>query len=196
MEYRAEEMLLQGKLATLFQSGSKEEQQAVLRLVEALVKENGEYTDSRNYGHLCSLFPAIAYCRLWEGQGLAQEECFARLEEAIHAFVLPQIEKMQAAARLPGYIASLKQTMPQRLNETNGFGWEVEFPPCGEREFIMLARDCLYCRLCKKYRLDGLAAAFCHIDDWMYGSLPAVEFYYTQRIGCGGTVCDYHFRAK
>ncbi len=65
MKYEPIKMLRKSRFVDLYNGTEAKVQSNVIEHIQKLLKENEEYTNSGNYGHLCNLFSALAFCILY-----------------------------------------------------------------------------------------------------------------------------------
>ncbi|MBQ8966608.1 L-2-amino-thiazoline-4-carboxylic acid hydrolase [Ruminococcus sp.] len=195
-KYIPAKMVQRSRFVTYFDSRDKKWQQGLLDRISQLIKENPEYCDSGNYGHLCNLLTSLAMVQQLEGEGLDRSEAVKTVAEAMYKFIEPQIASMKKLAGHGWFVPFLKLTMPLKFRMTLGFGWEVEFPKCPRDTFSMTTHKCIYQQIFAKYGMPEMTAVFCKVDDILYSDLPRAAFTYTQQIGNGGKMCDYSYKKR
>ena len=161
--------------------------------LNGLLKDS-KYKEEANYGHLCNLYPALAFCRVYEKLGKTRQESIEAVKSAMYDFLAPERRKMEELAAEGRFIQYIKSSMPPRFGNPPAYGWDVEFEDKGDREYVMTVRKCIYCSIFKQYGIEELTPVFCGVDDLLFKDLPNGGLYYTQQMGCGGKECDYVFR--
>ena len=195
-KYIPAQMIRKSRFITFFETWSENEKAQLITQMNRLIKENQEYADSKNYGHLCNLLTSIAMIMVLEQNGRTREEAEKEVSEAMYEYIKPQIVSMKKFAGHGWFVRLLKISMPLKFKKTLGYGWSVEFPKCPSDTFTMITHKCIYQQLFAKYGMPEMTARFCKVDDILYSDLPRAEFIYTQQIGNGGDMCDYSYKKR
>ncbi|MBQ8195332.1 MAG: L-2-amino-thiazoline-4-carboxylic acid hydrolase [Oscillospiraceae bacterium] len=195
-KYDPEKMIAKSRFKDFYNELKKEEQLRLTALMTRLIKENSEYADSKNYGHLCNLITSLAIVLMLEENGRSRKEAEDIVAAAMYKFIEPQIDVMQKLASNSWFVGFLKISMPIKFRNTLGYGWNVEFPECPKDTFSMITHSCIYHQIFSKYGMPEMTAVFCKVDDILYSNLPRAEFLYTEQIGRGGRMCDYTFKKR
>ena len=195
-KYIPAQMIRKSRFITFFETWSENEKAQLIAQMNRLIKENQEYADSKNYGHLCNLLTSIAMIMVLEQNGRTREEAEKEVSEAMYEYIKPQIVSMKKLAGHGWFVRLLKISMPLKFKKTLGDGWNVEFPKCPSDTFTMITHKCIYQQLFAKYGMPEMTARFCKVDDILYSDLPRAEFIYTQQIGNGGDMCDYSYKKR
>ena len=195
-KYIPAQMFRKSRFITFYETWSENEKAQLIAQMNRLIKENQEYADSKNYGHLCNLLTSIAMIMVLEQNGRTREEAEKEVSEAMYEYIKPQIVSMKKLAGHGWFVRLLKISMPLKFKKTLGYGWSVEFPKCPSDTFTMITHKCIYQQLFAKYGMPEMTARFCKVDDILYSDLPRAEFIYTQQIGNGGDMCDYSYKKR
>lgn len=195
-KYIPERMIKQSRFKDFYGEWSERDRLRLCEKMSELIAENSDYTDDKNYGHLCNLITALAMVLVLEEGGMARSEAEKAVGDAMYTFLQPTKASMERLASHSWFVKLLKLTMPIKFAHTLGFGWDVEFPKCPNDRFTMITHKCIYQQLFTKYGMPEMTAVFCEVDDLMYSLLPRAEFIYTEQIGRGGSMCDYTFKKR
>ena len=195
-KYIPEQMIRKSRFIAFFETWNETEKEQLITQLNRLIKDNQEYADSNNYGHLCNLLTSIAMIMVLEQNGKTREEAEKEVSEAMYEYIKPQIVSMKRLASHGWFVRFLKIAMPLKFKKTLGYGWNVEFPKCPSDTFTMITHKCIYQQLFAKYGMPEMTARFCKVDDILYSDLPRAEFFYTQQIGNGGSMCDYSYKKR
>lgn len=195
MKYIPEKMLEKSRFSVLYNNSDNSAKRFVTEKIRQYIDENSQYCDSKNYGHLCNLFSALAFETFFE-QECSRAEAIEKVKNAMYEYLEPTVLKMRRLSENPLFIPFLKLTMPMKFKCTCGFGWRIEYPKVDKNEFAMTTRECMFCKIFSKYGIFELAQIFCKVDDFLYSDLPGADFLYTEQLGTGGSMCDYRFRKK
>lgn len=196
MKYIPQQLIKKSRFRDYFLSLEKEEQERTLGILERLILENSEYTDEKNYGHLCNLLTSLALVQMHEQSGKTRQESQEMVANAMYRFIEPQKKAMKKLASHGWFVPVLKKVMPAKFGRNLGYGWDVILPKAPKDEFVMITRKCIFYEIFSKYGMPEMTAKFCKVDDILYGALKRAEFLYTGQIGTGGKQCDYTFRKK
>jgi len=80
--------------------------------VDLLIRENSQYADSKNYGFMCNLLPALAVVQVLEDKGTSRKEARQYAADAMYKFIEPQTLSMKKLASHNWFVSMLKITMP------------------------------------------------------------------------------------
>ena len=191
MQYIAEKMLKASRFRDLAKTLNEDERARAIQNIDRLLDENKEYADSKNYGHLCNLLSALALVQMYEAEGRERTEAQQSVLEAMYRYLEPQVSSMQRLAAHRWFVPMLKLAMPIKFRHTLGYGWSVSFPKAPRHQFQMVTHSCIYAQIFAKYGMPEMTKGFCRVDNLLYDHLPNTKFSYTERIGEGGTRCDY-----
>ncbi len=191
MRYIAEKMLKASRFRDLEKTLTENECAQTIQNINRLLDENKEYADSKNYGHLCNLLSALALVQMYEAEGKTRTEAQHIVLEAMYRYLEPQIPSMQHLAAHRWFVSMLKIAMPIKFRHTLGYGWSVSFPKAPHHQFVMVTHSCIYAQIFTKYGMPEMTKGFCRVDNLLYDNLPNTKFFYTERIGEGGSQCDY-----
>jgi hypothetical protein len=192
-KYKPKKMLSDSRFSKYVKTLSKNEYNFTLKNLDQLVLENREYVDDKNYGYLCNLFSCLALVWMLEKEGNTREESEKIVLDAMYDFLKPKIPAMNWISKHRWFVPMLRKTMPKKFSRTCGNGWKLSFPESEKNCFVMITHECLFAKIFKKYGMPELTFGFCKVDNLMYDKLPNTRFFYTERIGEGGNMCDYHF---
>lgn len=195
-KYIPKEMISKSRFKDYYAKWSSDEQKRLLEIMERLIRENSEYADNKNYGHMCNLITSLAMETALEEMGKTRSEAQDAVAQAMYSFIQPKIAPMQKLAGNSWFVGMLKLTMPIKYSHTVGYGWDVEYPKCGSGVYSMVIHKCIYQQIFSKYGMPEMTAIFCKVDDIMYSDLPRAEFIYSEQIGRGGSMCDYTFKKR
>ena len=195
-KYVSEKMIQKSRFRDFYGQWENNDKKNLVRIMSRLIKENPDYADQKNYGHMCNLVTSLAMVMALEEKGVPRSEAQNAVAQAMYLFVQPQIASMQKLGSKPWFVGMLKVSMPVKFRHTLGYGWDVEFPKCGKDAFTMITHKCIYQQIFSKYGMPEMTAVFCKVDDILYSNLPRTGFAYTQQIGTGGSMCDYTFSKK
>ena len=186
-------MIKKSRFKDYFKTLDENESKLVLENISLLVEENKEYADNNNYEHLCNLFSSLALVKTKVSLGLSKVESEKLVFDAMYAYLEPQVGKMQKLAKHKWFVPMLKKLMPIKFKHTLGHGWNVEFPEAPKTKFCMITHACIYHQIFTKYGYPEMTCGFCKVDDMLYSALPHTKFSYYERLGEGGSFCDYSY---
>lgn len=195
-KYIPEKMICQSRFRKYYETLDEDLRKRLKVKINQLVKENVEYADANNYGHLCNLLTSLAMVMILKENGKTAAEAQKEVADAMYDFIEPKIASMEKIASHGCFVGFLKLTMPVKFKNTLGYGWDVEFPKCPKDTFAMTTHKCIYQQIFTKYGMPEMTTVFCKVDDILYSNLPRAEFKYTEQIGTGGSMCDYSFKKR
>ena len=67
-------MIRKSRFIAFFETWNETEKEQLITQLNRLIKDNQEYADSNNYGHLCNLLTSIAMIMVLEQNGKTREE--------------------------------------------------------------------------------------------------------------------------
>ena len=68
-KYIPEQMIRKSRFIAFFETWNENEKEKLITQLNRLIKDNQEYADSNNYGHLCNLLTSIAMIMVLEQNG-------------------------------------------------------------------------------------------------------------------------------
>lgn len=114
--------------------------------------------------------------------------------DAMYKYLEPTVPKMQKLASHKWFVSMLKKLMPIKFKFKCGYGWKITYPKTNKNEFTMITHKCIFKEIFTKYNMPNMTVGFCKVDNLLYDNLPNTTFSYNERIGKGGSVCDYTFK--
>lgn len=70
--------------------------------MERLIRENPEYADNKNYGHMCNLMTSLAMETAFEEMGKTRSEAQDAVAQAMYSFIQPKIAPCRSLRAIPG----------------------------------------------------------------------------------------------
>ena len=67
-------MILHGRFGDFYKEWSEENRVLLIEKMELLIREISRYADSKNYGFMCNLPPALAIVQVLEDKGMPRKE--------------------------------------------------------------------------------------------------------------------------
>ncbi len=122
MQYIAEKMLKTSRFRDSAKTLNEDELARAIQNINRLLDENKEYADSKNYGHLCNLFSALALVQMYEAEGKERTEAQRIVLEAMYRYLDPQVSSMQRLAAHRWFVPMLKIAMPIKFRHTLAMG--------------------------------------------------------------------------
>lgn len=111
-------MVVQSRFKDYYNKLDEQEQRRLTTIMARLIKENSEYADPKNYGHLCNLITALAMIIMLEENGKTRKEAEEIAAAAMYKFIEPQIASMQKLASNSWFVRFLKISMPIKFRNT------------------------------------------------------------------------------
>jgi hypothetical protein len=196
MKYKASKMLKKSRFKDYVKTLTNEEYDITLKYVNKLIDENKEYTDKQNYGYLCNLFVSMSLVWMHMEKGKTKIDSQKIVFDAMHKYLKPKVKSMQNLAKHKFFVPMLKKIMPIKIKKQCGYGWDIVFPKTSKYKFSMTTNKCIFAQIFEKYGMKEMTKGFCLVDNLMYSELPHTKFSYSQRIGEGGSFCDYSFERE
>ena len=73
-KYIPQHMIEQSRFIDLYKEWYEEDRVHLTDKMNCLIRENSEYTDTKNYGHMCNLLTALAIIMVLEDKGMSRKE--------------------------------------------------------------------------------------------------------------------------
>ena len=108
-------MISKSRFKDYYAKWSSDEQKRLLEIMERLIRENSEYADNKNYGHMCNLITSLAMETVLEERGKTRSEAQDAVAQAMYSFIQPKIAPMQKLAGNSWFVGMLKLTMPHKI---------------------------------------------------------------------------------
>ena len=192
-KYEPRAMVAKSRYQRWFPTLPAEVQADVYAHMEELLREEAEFCDKGNYGHMAQILTSIALYEVLQAHGESEEEAYRAVSENMWAFLDPS--GMQRLARLPFFMPLMKKVVPFGFGHGSGTGWRytwhTDTDPSDELRFE--CNECIYAKILGRRGLLKLGAMCCHADIINYGELPYTDFIRTQTLCQGGEMCDFHF---
>ena len=82
-KYIPDQMIRKSRFITFFETWNETEKEQLITQLNRLIKDNQEYAESNNYGHLCNLLTSIAMIMVLEQNGKTREEAEKEVSEGL-----------------------------------------------------------------------------------------------------------------
>ncbi len=193
-KYQPKKMIADSRYCRYFGTLSPQLQADTLQRMESLLKDEAQWCDKGNYGHMCNILATLALDEVLQATGIAPDEVQQTLSSNMWAALKP--EGMQKLAKLSFFMPLMKKVVPLGFSKMSGIGWHYvwHLDTDGPQEFHFECTECLYKHIfSRRGVLERFGPMFCHSDIINYGSLPHTDFIRTQTLCQGGEKCDFCF---
>jgi len=194
-KYEGKAMARAGRYSDYLPTLPEEEKQELYRRIDTLVKENSEYCDKGNYGHLCNIFSAIALYALLQERGRSKEEAFEIVSTEMWNYVEKGAVKVRKVLK-PWMLKLMGKIVPLGFKKGSGYGWEYAWLESTRQTLRFECRKCIYAPIFSKYGMSELGPMFCHADDINYGQLKGIRFTRHHTLSKDGQPCDFLFERE
>lgn len=139
-------------------------------------------------------YPAIAFYRAIQKNGLSQNEAYRFVYRAFEKQAGQKAKQMRKMMQIPG----LYRLMPAmwrvvtKKNFGEDAGFRFHFYDVGNRRVKFDMTQCPYCQLFAKNGCPELTKVLCHTDDVMDGNMhPLLLWNRKKTMGGGDDLCDF-----
>ena len=193
-KYVAKKMIKKSRHINFFNTLDRDMKANILARIDELVREEKEYCDKGNYGHLCNMLTAISVYETLQKHGMSEEVAFKVTSDEMYKFLQPNREKFQKLATKKWFWKVMKKIIPFGFKRGSGVGWRYTwYAQDDENEFRFETNECIYAKIFKKRGLEKLGPMFCKCDIINYGELPGIDFQRTMTLCYGDAKCDFKF---
>lgn len=166
----------------------------VLKRVDELIIEEGEYCDKGNFKHLSDIFSTIALYESLNMHGFEKDEAYEMVSNALYKAVGPIKKRMESLSKRKLFWRFIKVILPIAFRRGSGIGWRFTwFQKLPENICKFEVNECIYQKIFKKKNLEFLGPMLCKCDVIMYGNLPDIDFQREGTLCYGDSVCDFKF---
>jgi len=196
MRYLPAKMIMYSRLLPLYLECDIKTQRLVIRQMEDFILDNPQYTDKYNYVWVSSIFTAMAFMRIFDRQGKPRSESLGILRESMKKSVNIEKIKYNQLSSTRYFIPYMTRYIPKYIKKHIGYGWDIDVPPCTDRECRVVVQECLIRKICNKYEVNYLIPLFCQTHEVIFGEMKGAYFLCTDQLYTGGRSCDFTFRTK
>ena len=107
-QYEPDLMIKNSRFKELYAKSDTKTQGQVKEEIARLVEAEPEYADEKNYGHLCNLFTAMAFCFVYEDMGMSRKSSVKYVEKAMLKAVKPRRKRMKKHSKNRFFIPFIK----------------------------------------------------------------------------------------
>jgi hypothetical protein len=143
------------------------------------------------------ILPGLALYQLWREDGDSPETALAKVDQAFERLAARSRNRMQLLGRLPFVYPLLRILIKPAMGQYPADGWQLEWKENSTQAIRFDMKRCFYHEVLSRQGAPELTAAFCRIDDLVYGDMsPRLAWRRTQTIGRGAAYCDFCFARR
>lgn len=140
------------------------------------------------------ILPGLALYQILRESGESQESALAIMDGAFEKIFEPNLKKMKLIGKLPFIYPILRVYIKPAMRQYPPEGWEIEWTQNDQNAIRFNMKSCFYYNTLSHYGAPELTAAFCRVDDLIYGNMsPRLLWQRTMTIGRGDAYCDFCF---
>ena len=115
-KYVPEKMIQKSRFRDFYGQWENSDKKNLVRIMSRLIKENPDYADRKNYGHMCNLVTSLAMVMILEEKGVPCSEAQNAVAQAMYLFVQPQIASMQKLGSKPWFVGMLRTCLHKHMH--------------------------------------------------------------------------------
>ncbi|MRR29069.1 hypothetical protein EG834_01740 [bacterium] len=140
------------------------------------------------------ILPGLAYYQILREEGKSQEAALEKIDQIFEAVFEDHMKEFQRLGRLPFVYTLLRAVIRTAMREYPAEGWEMIWQQVDGSAIRFRMNTCFYYNTLWAYGAPELTAAYCRVDDLIYGNMSSqVLWQRTQTIARGAEYCDFCF---
>jgi hypothetical protein len=140
------------------------------------------------------ILPGLAFYQTLRESGKSQESALATVDQTFEILFSGKRRKMKKLGSLPFIYRVLRLYIKPAMRQYPPEGWKIDWIQNDKKAIRFNMESCFYFDTLSKYGAPELTAAFCQVDDFLYGNMsPYVKWQRSKTIGRGETYCDFCF---
>ncbi len=190
--FTADNLIKSSRFVYLYNASDADFRQAVRQGVAEIIPQYPQLCHPTTHTLMANLFTSLAIHDYHLAHGLSEQQSLDIITRTMEAYMEPRRRAYHRLLRHRPIFRLACRFMPSLMSLTNGHGFQIdEVKVPGGMGF-----DCTLCPFATVTQARGHAAlgpCFCHIDDYMYGSVPNVTFERGGTLCRGQERCDFRF---
>jgi hypothetical protein len=143
------------------------------------------------------ILPGLAFYQILRESGKSQESALAIVDQTFEKLFSDKLAKMKKLGSLPFIYPFLRLYIKPAMRQYPPEGWKIDWIQNDNKAIRFNMKSCFYYDTLSKYGAPELTAAFCEVDDFIYGNMsPNVKWQRSKTIGRGETYCDFCFSSE
>jgi hypothetical protein len=174
--------------------GDEAYEQVIARYRE-LYSNQGLPADPRLRWHLVEgILPGLALYQILKESGESQDDALGRIDRAFDQLFAGDVRQMKRIGRLPFALRFFRVFLKSFMRRYPPEGWTIEWRQNSRDGIRFDMTTCFYHATLSNLGAPELTAAFCRVDDLIYGTMSRyVSWQRTTTIASGSACCDFCF---
>ena len=140
------------------------------------------------------ILPGLALYQILREGNLPQENAFVVIDQTFEELFSTDRSKMRKLGNFPWIFNVLRLYIKPAMRQYPPEGWKLEWIQNDGNAVRFNMNSCFYYDTLVHYGSPELTAAYCKVDDFIYGDMSRqVKWQRTSTIGRGDTHCDFCF---
>lgn len=140
------------------------------------------------------ILPGLVLYQVLRESGESQDNALASVDRTFDQLFAGDIKQMRRIGRLPFALLFLRVFLKSFMRKYPPDGWQIEWRQNSGDGIRFDMTTCFYHATLSNLGAPELTAAFCRVDDLMYGSMSRyVSWQRTTTIASGSARCDFCF---
>ena len=174
--------------------GQKMYDQVLDRYDELVTFQDWPENQLLQYHLVEGILPGLAVYQIYLDSRMAKPEAVEGVKELLCRLFDNQRISMQRIGRIPFVYSILRLGIKPVMKQYPVEGWSIEWKHNNSKSVQFNMHRCFYYETLKKYEAAELTAAFCAVDDLIYGNMSKhILWQRSQTIGRGAELCDFSF---
>ena len=167
----------------------------VLARYRARYSNQGLPANARLTWHLVEgILPGLALYQVLTESGASQEDALARIDRVFEQLFADDVRQLKRIGRLPFALLFFRVSLKAFMRKYPHEGWTIEWKQNSRDGIRFDMTTCFYHTTLSSLGAPELTAAFCRVDDLMYGTMSRyVSWQRSMTIAGGDACCDFCF---
>jgi hypothetical protein len=140
------------------------------------------------------ILPGLALYEVLRESGQPRDGALAKVNQAFEQLFAADVRQMKLIGRLPFALLFLRTFLRLFMRRYPGEGWQIAWKQNSRDGIRFDMTSCFYHRTLSDLGAPELTAAFCDVDDLLYGTMSRyVSWQRTTTIAGGSALCDFCF---
>ena len=167
----------------------------VIARYRELYSNQGLPANHRLTWHLVEgILPGLALYQVLRDSGETQDDALARIDRVFERLFADDVGQLKRIGRFPFALLFFRVFLKSFMRNYPPEGWTIEWKQNSRDGIRFDMTTCFYHTTLSNLGAPELTAAFCRVDDLIYGSMSRyVSWQRSMTIAGGGALCDFCF---
>lgn len=174
--------------------GDKKYEQVRVRYRELYLKHELPKHRALRWHLIEGILPGLAFYQVLRENGESQESALKIIDQTFETLFSVSSAKLKKLGRLRFIYPLVRLYIKPALRKYPAEGWKIEWLQNDKNAIRFDMKSCFYYDTLSQYGAPELTAAFCQVDDFIYGTMsPYIKWQRSKTIGRGSDHCDFCF---